>query len=114
MEGFNKIISFVLGLVVVIVFFAVVTKKIDLKNLGKTNKNTTATTKSVVSPTPVSSIKIDENPQVNINNSNSYKTIGKTTSPKSIPSTGLPTIFIPLLFSGVIGGSLLKKTGKKS
>ena len=31
MDSFNKVISFVLGLVVVLVFFAVVTGKINLK-----------------------------------------------------------------------------------
>ena len=103
MEGLNKIVSFILGLVVVVVFFAVVTKRIDLKNIGK--KSTTVATVISVTPTPkmISSIKI--NP--------TNHPYSSTTSPSSIPSTGLPTIFIPTLLAGLFGGSKLRKAGKK-
>lgn len=104
MEGLNKIISFILGLVVVIVFFAVVTGRINLKNIGK--KNTIATVSITPTPKAISSIKITP-----INNS--YSSSTKSTSPSSIPSTGLPTIFIPTLLAGLFGGSMLRKTGKK-
>jgi len=103
MEGLNKIVSFILGLVVVIVFFAVVTKRIDLQNIGK-KRNTTATSINIT-PTPktVSSIKI-------------YPTnspYSASTIPSSIPSTGLPTLFIPTLLAGLFGGLRLRKTEKK-
>ncbi len=106
MEGLNKIVSFILGLVVVIVFFAVVTKRIDLKNIGKKNNSTTAVTTKSITPTPkiISSIKI--NPTNHL-----YST---STPPSSIPSTGLPTLFIPTLLAGLFGGNFLRKTGKKS
>ena len=35
-----------------------------------------------------------------------------TSTAKSIPSTGLPTLFIPALLSGLAGGSFLRKAGK--
>ena len=103
MEGLNKIVSFILGLVVVIVFFAVVTKRIDLRNIGK-KSNTTATSISIT-PTPksISSIKI-------IPTNNTYN----TSTPSSIPSTGFPTIFIPTLLAGLFGGLKLRKMGKKT
>lgn len=105
MEGLNKIVSFILGLVVVIVFFAVVTKRIDLKNIGKKNNSTTAVTTESITPTPkvISSIKI--NPT-----NRPYST---STTPSSIPSTGLPTLFIPTLLIGLFGGSKLRQVGKK-
>ena len=89
MEGLNKIISFVLGLVVVIVFFAVVTGKLDLKSkLTKTTKSQTISGVSSDQTTP--------------------------TPTKTTTSTGLPVLFIPSLLGAAIGGSFLKKVGKKS
>lgn len=110
MDGLNKIISFILGLVVVIVFFAVVTKRIDLKNLGKKSGSTTTTTNVSVTPTPktISSIKISPT-----NHSySSYSISTSPTTPSSIPSTGLPTLFIPTLLAGLFGGSKLRRAGK--
>ncbi|PJA55225.1 hypothetical protein CO165_04710, partial [Candidatus Roizmanbacteria bacterium CG_4_9_14_3_um_filter_33_18] len=49
MDSFNKVISFVLGLIVVLVFFAVVTGKINLKS----KTSTTSTSKSTITPTPI-------------------------------------------------------------
>jgi hypothetical protein len=128
MDSFNKVISFALGLVVVLVFFAVVTGKINLK--GKSTP--TSASKTTISPTPtpknsggffglfrsatptptptlkpISSIKVETSE----NNVYAQKTI--TSSAKSIPSTGLPTLFIPMLISGLAGGSFLRKAGKK-
>lgn len=128
MDSFNKVISFALGLVVVLVFFAVVTGKINLKS-----KTSTSASKSILTPTPaqknsggffglfksatptptptpktISSVKVDTS------ENNVYKQNNTTTSSaKSIPSTGLPTLFIPMLISGLAGGSLLRKAGKK-
>ncbi|MFA6017018.1 MAG: hypothetical protein WC744_02945 [Patescibacteria group bacterium] len=132
MDSFNKVISFVLGLVVVLVFFAVITGKINLKN----KTNTTSTSKSTLSPTPtpkssggffgffkpttptptptlkpISSITTNTGADTN----NVYKQNSQTvqySSAKSIPSAGLPTIFLPILFSGLAGGSFLRKAGK--
>ena len=130
MDSFNKVISFVLGLVVVLVFFAVITGKINLKSktnqASKSTVTPTTTQKNSggffgffksASPTPTptqkpSSITIN----TNTNENNVYKQnsqSSKSSTAKSIPSTGLPTLFIPILFSGLAGGSFLRKVGKK-
>ena len=131
MDSFNKVISFVLGLVVVLVFFAVVTGKINLKS----KTGTTSTTKTAISPTsapksnggffgflksnnptPTPTQKPASSITINTSENNVYKQnnqVAQQSNAKSIPSTGLPTLFLPLLFSGLIGGSILRKVGKK-
>ena len=115
MDNFNRVISFVLGLVVVIVFFAVLTGKLKLPGkLGSPFAKTSPTptpTKSI-NPTPISTVRI-ENETSGRALGNSYKTQSNSSAAKSIPSTGLPTLFIPTLLSGALGGSFLRKTGKK-
>ncbi len=118
MDSFNKVISFVLGLVVVLVFFAVVTGKLKLPG-----KLSTLSLPKVVSPTPTQSPNPTPISTVKISGStgtsplgNNYKTQtnkSTSTSPKSIPATGLPTLFIPTLLAGSMGGAFLRKTGKK-
>jgi len=120
MDSFNKVISFVLGLVVVLVFFAVVTGKINLKSKTSSASSLTPTPvqknsggffgffKPNITPTPTPTFKPSP-VTINTGSNNVYK----TSPPKSIPSTGLPTIFIPILLSGLAGGSLLRKAGKK-
>ena len=132
MDSFNKVISFVLGLVVVLVFFAVITGKINLKS--KTNQ----ASKSTVTPTttqknsggffgffksasPTSTPTPTQKPSsitinTNANENNVYKQnsqSSKSSNAKSIPSTGLPTLLIPALLSGLVGGNFLRKAGKK-
>ncbi len=117
MDSFNKVISFVLGLVVVLVFFAVVTGKINLKS----NTGTTSALTSTITPTPTKKneggffgfLKSNPTPTPTpIKQPTSFVSY-KQSTPKSIPSTGLPTLFVPLLFSGLAGGSFLRKAGKK-
>lgn len=55
MEGLNKIISLILGLVVVVILFAIITGRINLKgkNILKLGNQTVTTTPAVsVTPTP--------------------------------------------------------------
>ena len=107
MDSFNRVISFVLGLVVVLVFFAVVTGRLKLP--GRLSlpftKGATPTPTKAPTPTPISTVKIN----------NSYKTqpTRVPTKPGTIPATGLPTLFIPSLLAGAAGGMFLRKTGKK-
>ncbi len=98
MDNFNKVISFILGLVVVIVFFGVVTGRINLKSKipfvgGLQTKNISPT--PAVSPTPISTVKIYNNSQT----SNLYQ----TQKPNSIPATGSPTeiLIITSFLSGL-------------
>ena len=131
MDSFNKVISFVLGLVVVLVFFAVVTGKINFKS----KTGTTSATKITISPTsapksnggffgflksnnptPTPTQKPASSIIINTSENNIYKQnnqVAQQSNARSIPSTGLPTLFLPLLFSGLIGGSILRKAGKE-
>lgn len=115
MDSFNRVISFVLGLVVVLVFFAVVTGKLKLPG-----KFSSPFAKTTPTPTPISTVKIDEQTESGTGGSvlgNNYKaqTPTKTpTKPGSIPATGLPTLFIPSLLAGGLGGAFLRKAGKKN
>lgn len=121
MDSFNKVISFVLGLVVVLVFVAVITGKLNLKS--KTSSTSAPKTTSFfnfgkVSPTPTPTKKPPSTVKVKteISGNNVYKQnnqVPKTSTAKSIPSTGLPTLFIPILLSGLVGGSFLRQAGKK-
>lgn len=124
MDSFNKIISFVLGLVVVIVFFAVVTGRINFKGgLPRLTKTSTTPTpkasptpapstqsgaRVVISPTGTAALgKYQQQAQAQ------QKTKTTTSSTKQIPATGLPTLFIPALLAGATGGAFLRRVGKK-
>ena len=126
MDSFNKVISFVLGLVVVFVFLAVITGKLNLKGKSTSTSAITPTptqksnsglfgffNKSTPTPTPTQK---PSSVTINTNESTIYKQYNQTsssTTPKSIPATGLPTLFILLLLSGLVGGNFLRKTRKK-
>jgi len=113
MDSFNKVLSFVLGLVVVIVFFAVLTGRINLKkNFPFIASQTSSTTKKEITPTPtpISSVVVSSsNSTQNQPNSyyNRYQTPGKT--PATIPSTGSPTLLLPFFISTFGVGIYLKK-----
>lgn len=122
MEQFNKVISFVLGLVVVIIFLAVVTGKINLKNgVWPFTRAKTTPTAAKLTPTPLAKNALTLTPtqrnQAGITaptpgsaNYRSYSYSGST--PSTIPSTG-PELLLPLAVSTLAGGSLLKKIGRK-
>lgn len=109
MDNFNKIVSFVLGLIVVIVFLAVITGRLNLRNRisggqqAKVSPTPTTVSKLYLSPTPISSVTI-----------NKQKNTYAVKTPSSIPATGSPTVLFPLLFSSLTGGLFLRKSGKKS
>ncbi len=124
MDSFNKVISFILGLVVVLVFLAVITGRLNLKS----RPSSTSASKTILTPTPVqknsggffglfksTSPTPTQKPSTitvtGISGNNLYKQNDQI--PKSIPATGLPTLFIPILLSGLVGGNFLRKSGKK-
>lgn len=130
MDSFNKVISFILGLVVVLVFLAVITGKLNLKSKTGSALNSNLTPTPIQkndggffgffkSPSPTPFPSPTQKPSsitINTNENNVYKQNSQPvqySNVKSIPSTGLPTIFIPMLLSGLVGGSFLKKVGKK-
>lgn len=110
MDGTNKIISFVLGLVVVIVFLVIITGRFKLNSL----KFLSLPTKTTVTPTVTPGLKIigsvttdsQINDQKNITNGPIINEV------KSIPNTGAPTLFLPLALSSLFGGMFLKKKSK--
>lgn len=115
MDSFNKVISFVLGLVVVLVFFAVVTGRLKLPGKLSTPFSKSTTT-AIPTPTPISTVKISDNSKESVlrNNYKAQTTPTKTVSkPGEIPATGLPTLFIPSLLAGAAGGLFLRRSGKK-
>ena len=94
MDNFNKIVSFILGLVVVIVFLTAIAGRFNLKDrlkgLVSQNKITpTVGTRGYLSPTPA--------------------TEEAATTPNSIPATGSPSLLLPLVFSMFSLGIYLKK-----
>ncbi len=120
MEQFNKVISFVLGLVVVVIFLAVATGKINLK--GKAlpfSKGATPTT-SAITPTPSSkktTLSLNQVQPVKKNETASsttpkgsyeYHSYGVTNTPSNIPSTG-PELLLPLAFTSFIAGKYLNR-----
>lgn len=116
MDSFNKIISFVLGLVVVIVFFAVVTGRINFKGgLPRLTKATTTPTQPPTpSPSTQSGTKVVINPTSGAQGRYQQQTQKTTTSStKQIPATGLPALFIPSLLASAGAGAFLSRAGKR-
>ncbi|MEI6533557.1 MAG: hypothetical protein WCO06_07025 [Candidatus Roizmanbacteria bacterium] len=108
MDNFNKIISFILGLIVVIVFIVILARRGTFSGTGPIVKNVTPT---VVAPTPIKIIAqtVSPTPIVNIN----YKTGERVTgSVTTIPNTGAETMLIPLVISALGAGFFLKRKAK--
>lgn len=125
MEGFNKAVSFILGLVVVVVFVAVLTGRINLKNRipsftgGIFNRPTPTPTKIpvVIRPTVIFDHQNQtQNKPDNQENANYHQYQTNNTPPNTnttnIPNTG-PELFFPIVFSGLSLGLLCKKISHK-
>jgi hypothetical protein len=118
MEGANKIISFILGLVVVVVFLAIVTGRIKLGNIKFPLAGGAKITPTVtVTPTPSGTATntngnfhpyASPTPGVMTYGGQS----GKPSGPASIPNTGSETILLPIAISALGGGFFLKKKAK--
>lgn len=111
MEDFNKVISFILGLIVVVVALVIITRKYDFtKKLLPFSSNAKVT----VTPTPkgkvISEVTVEgqstSDYQVN-NYQNQTTTAGKT--PSTIPATGAPTFLLPIYLSSLFIGLKLRK-----
>jgi len=105
MDNFNKLFSFILGLIVVVVFFAVLTGKINFGGkftpLSGFGKATPTPTKTIAVKKTISSLEVE-----NQTSGSSYKSYSTA---KTIPSTGSPTLLLPLIFSSLTGGLFLRK-----
>ncbi len=141
MDNINKIISFILGLIVVVVFIAIVTGRLGglgkkVQTLSKGNATPTVTPRTSPQPTkkvtPVaikylSPTKTAAKPVAGTSGSTTgtsgtkatqYNANGKTTqiagnNVSTIPNTGAPTLLLPLAFSMLAGGVFLRKSAKK-
>lgn len=109
MDNVNKVISFILGLVVVVIFIAILSGRIKI---GGTT--IPFLSHSNPTPTPTPSIKITPTPKITViyptaivsnTNSNSDSYQGGVTS---IPSTG-PELLFPIAASLFAGGMFLRK-----
>ncbi len=100
MEDLNKAVSFILGLVVVVVFIAFISGKIKIG--GKLGS---VISKQSITPTPTTKIVP----------TTTYNKYAQTTpAAKTIPATGSPIIIFPILLSGAASGLYLRRTGKKN
>lgn len=108
MDSFNKVLSFVLGLIVVIVFLLVVTGRF---NLRKSSKNLTSKTKLTLTPTNITGKYLTPTPlPVSFGRTtNDYKTKTSGKAPNTIPATGSPSVLLPLLISSLSLGIYLKR-----
>ena len=118
MQGLNKAISFILGLVVVVVFIAIVSGRIQLGKLIPTFSSGTKTASNITpTPSPVSTTPAMEQTGTETHSyqtTNEKQTTGTPGSNvKTIPNTGAPTLLIPFALSGMASGLFLRKKGKK-
>ena len=109
MDNFNRVISFVLGLIVVIVFLVFITRRLNLKErlLSKTGPTKTPTP-TFRATTPIPQRIPTEYPII------TRTAYNQNNKPTTIPSTGSPTILLAFLFSSLGAGVFLKKRGSFS
>ena len=111
MEDFNKIISFVLGLIIVVVALVIITRKYDFtKKLLPFSSNA----KISVTPTPtgkvISEVTVKGQPGASYQvNNYQQQTIPSGKTPTSIPATGAPTFLLPIYAASFFLGLRLKK-----
>lgn len=113
MENFNRIVSFVLGLVVVIVFLAAISGRLNLSNRlkglvgqAKITPIPTVDIKQYLSPAPAEKTTSDQG------GGTAYQSTSKM--PTTIPATGAPNFLLPLVFSSFSFGIYLKKKSGKN
>lgn len=119
MDQFNKAISFFLGLIVVVVFLAVATGKINLKGKtlpflkGTTTSVTPTPTQNVISTVTYKETTAQNKPTPATQQSAQYRRYDSAiTTAGTIPNTG-PELLLPLIVSSFFGGSFLKKMSQK-
>lgn len=111
MEDFNKVISFVLGLIVVVVALVVITRKYDFtKKLIPFSSNATIT----ATPTPTG--KVISEVTIKGQSGSSYQVnkyqdqrVNSGKTPATIPATGAPTFLLPVYALSFLAGLKLRK-----
>lgn len=104
MEDFNKVISFVLGLIVVVVALVFISRRYDF---SKRLLPFSSTAQVSVTPTPTGKVISEVTINSNTTTNRTYNYQGKV--PNSIPSTGSPTLLLPLFGSALFTGLKLRK-----
>lgn len=113
MEGLNRIIFLVLGLVAVVIFFAVLTGRINLK--GRLPTFSDLGKKEALTPTPTpSKTAADNNKNSTAASQNQpYATSNQPTDSSkkitAIPATGASTLIVPISILFLTLGVSLKK-----
>ena len=113
MDNFNRVLSFIIGFIVIAVILVIIIGRLNLKerfaSIGNSIRRVTITPSPRVSPT------ITPYPTQYVNNSNGTPVTGNGsngtysgTTPNKIPSTGAPTLLIPLAMGGIYLGKKLK------
>lgn len=115
MDSLNKVISFALGLLVVVIFLAVVAGKIRVPGFPWKGSLPATPTKTIApSPTKTTAV-VSPTPSSSTYNTYQTPTIQKgIVKPTSIPSTGVSIFFIPSLLSGLFAGFYLRNNKKKN
>lgn len=106
MDGFNKVISFVLGLIVVVVIIAIITGRLNLTSrfLAGVSRGQTTTPTPTKTPTPTPTISGSPTPTPTI-----YFTTGNSTGTKNIPKTGTETYLLVTSAVSLLAGFIIKK-----
>lgn len=110
MDNFNKVFSFILGLIVVVVFLAVITNRLNLRDRiaglrGKKQAEKTISVTPTEKPKPVSQLS----KQTTKTLSGESKDFHSYQKPNSIPATGVSPIIFFLAGMGLVGGNYLRK-----
>lgn len=121
MDNLNKIISFILGLAVVVVILVILATKFNLRERIlplSSNNNTKVTTTPTPTLTSKAKTKVVTNNPTVTNAPSSYHAYN-TVAPQpdkvtSIPKTGAPTLLIPITLLSFMTGVYLSKRGKKA
>jgi hypothetical protein len=138
MEQFNKALSFILGLVVVAVFIIVASGKFNFKGLSvpkastaisgvptpkPTSKPWFSFGKPAVTPTAKPTPKVVATQKITVNNTSTtqkltvqdpnYHSYSGSSTPTSIPNTGIPVVLFPLFGTSLLTGVFMRKSGKK-
>jgi len=111
MDNFNKMFSFILGLIVVTVFLAVFTKRLNIgQNISRLTGKKTAITPTTAPLSAKEKAKERQSPLPAAKNTYTSPKPGvnKYQNTKAIPATGSPTALLLLASVGLIGGIYLK------
>lgn len=113
-EG-NRIISLLIGLFVVIVIFTVLASRVRFENglpgLADLRGQTTPTPTALPTKTPIKAARIKTQKKTKATSRSDSGITKYTTATEvtEIPATGVPTLFLPVVISGLIGGIYLRK-----